>query len=120
MKYYICGGPFLAYVDAAFPENDSDFFAPILFALSINICIAYILQPSDEKNFFIKRSLGIEIEVQGMPNAQGMGYCDYVLYGKDGKPIVPSSSSTLQQLPSSARTVMGVFYASVCRASPAR
>lgn len=30
---------------------------------------------------------GIEIEVQGMPNAHGVGYCDYVLYGKDGKPL---------------------------------
>ena len=30
---------------------------------------------------------GIEIEVQGMPNPQGLGYCDYVLYGKDGRPL---------------------------------
>ncbi len=30
---------------------------------------------------------GIEIEVHGMPNATGIGYCDYVLYGRDGKPL---------------------------------
>lgn len=30
---------------------------------------------------------GIEIKVDGMPNAQGFGFCDYVLYGKDGKPL---------------------------------
>ena len=30
---------------------------------------------------------GIEIKVEGMPNAEGIGFCDYVLYGKDGKPL---------------------------------
>ena len=30
---------------------------------------------------------GIEIEVEGMHNASGKGYCDYVLYGRDGKPL---------------------------------
>lgn len=30
---------------------------------------------------------GIEIEVHGMPNEHGTGYCDYVLYGKDGLPL---------------------------------
>ena len=30
---------------------------------------------------------GIEIKVEGMPNAQGIGFCDYVLYGKDAKPL---------------------------------
>ena len=30
---------------------------------------------------------GIEIKVDGMPNAQGIGFCDYVLYGRDGKPL---------------------------------
>ena len=28
-----------------------------------------------------------EIPVQGMPNESGIGFCDYVLYGKDGKPL---------------------------------
>ena len=29
----------------------------------------------------------IEIEVQGMPNAQGVGYADYVLFGANGLPL---------------------------------
>lgn len=28
-----------------------------------------------------------EIPVEGMPNKSGIGFCDYVLYGKDGKPL---------------------------------
>lgn len=28
-----------------------------------------------------------EIPVKDMPNASGIGFCDYVLYGKDGKPL---------------------------------
>lgn len=30
---------------------------------------------------------GIEIRVEGMPNDKMEGYCDYVLYGRDGKPL---------------------------------
>lgn len=30
---------------------------------------------------------GIEIEVSGMPNNEGIGYADYVLYGSNGKPL---------------------------------
>lgn len=29
----------------------------------------------------------IEVEVQGMPNGQGKGYADYVLFGSNGKPL---------------------------------
>lgn len=29
----------------------------------------------------------IEIEVAGMPNEHNLGYCDYVLFGRDGKPL---------------------------------
>ena len=28
-----------------------------------------------------------EIKVEGLPNKSGIGFCDYVLYGKDGKPL---------------------------------
>src|SRR5690606_33740441 len=28
-----------------------------------------------------------EVEVRGMPNATGIGYVDYVLYGDNGKPL---------------------------------
>ena len=41
----------------------------------------------DTENLALPCKAGIEIEVQGMPNAHGVGYCDYVLYGKDGKPL---------------------------------
>lgn len=41
----------------------------------------------DTKNVISPSKAGIEIEVQGMPNQHGIGYCDYVLYGKDGKPL---------------------------------
>lgn len=41
----------------------------------------------DTENTVLPGKAGIEIEVQGMPNAHGKGYCDYVLYGKDGKPL---------------------------------
>ncbi|WP_346936023.1 DEAD/DEAH box helicase family protein [Clostridium sp.] len=31
--------------------------------------------------------IGEEIEVKGMPNNEGVGYVDYVLYGNNGKPV---------------------------------
>ncbi len=39
------------------------------------------------ENVALPGKAGIEIEVQGMPNPKGLGYCDYVLYGKNGKPL---------------------------------
>ncbi len=30
---------------------------------------------------------GIEIQVEGMPNKGGIGFCDYVLYGRDCRPL---------------------------------
>ena len=41
----------------------------------------------DKENVAQPGKVGIEIEVQGMPNPKGLGYCDYVLYGRDGKPL---------------------------------
>lgn len=41
----------------------------------------------DTENVAIAVKAGIEIKVEGMPNAQGIGFCDYVLYGRDGKPL---------------------------------
>lgn len=41
----------------------------------------------DKENVALPGKAGIEIEVQGMPNPKGIGYCDYVLYGRDGKPL---------------------------------
>jgi type I restriction enzyme, R subunit len=41
----------------------------------------------DEDNLKLPENAGIEIKVQGMPNDQGIGFVDYVLYGADGKPL---------------------------------
>jgi len=41
----------------------------------------------DTENVAIAGKARIEIKVEGMPNAQGIGFCDYVLYGRDGKPL---------------------------------
>lgn len=41
----------------------------------------------DKENTPMPAKAGIEIKVVGMPNPQGFGFCDYVLYGKDGKPL---------------------------------
>lgn len=41
----------------------------------------------DVENLVQPAKAGIEIKVEGMPNVQGFGFCDYVLYGKDGKPL---------------------------------
>ena len=41
----------------------------------------------DKDNVALPSKAGIEIKIEGMPNPQGIGYCDYVLYGKDGKPL---------------------------------
>ncbi len=39
------------------------------------------------ENVILPGKAGIEIQVEGMPNAEGIGFCDYALYGKDGKPL---------------------------------
>ena len=40
---------------------------------------------------------GIEIKVEGMPTPSGIGYCDYVLFSKGGKPLaVIEAKSTIQ------------------------
>ena len=41
----------------------------------------------ETKGVQVAGKASIEIEVDGMPNGQGLGYCDYVLYGRDGKPL---------------------------------
>jgi type I restriction enzyme R subunit len=41
----------------------------------------------DKDNVKLPEKAGIEIKVQGMPNNQGVGFVDYVLYGSDGKPL---------------------------------
>lgn len=41
----------------------------------------------DEKNEIQPLKAGIEIELPGMPNASGVGYADYVLFGANGLPL---------------------------------
>ncbi|MBR5319398.1 MAG: DEAD/DEAH box helicase family protein [Peptococcaceae bacterium] len=41
----------------------------------------------EQDNVVLPAKACIEVEVDGMPNTQGKGYCDYVLYGRDGKPL---------------------------------
>lgn len=41
----------------------------------------------DVENVASPCKAGIEIKVEGMPNPQGIGFCDYVLYGKNGNPL---------------------------------
>ena len=60
----------------------------------------------------------IEVGVEGMPNAEGKGYCDYVLFGSNGLPLavieakrrafLPSRASTRPNcMPSASRNDMG-------------
>ena len=41
----------------------------------------------EEKHAVVPGKACIEVELQGMPNEQGVGYADYVLYAPDGKPL---------------------------------
>lgn len=41
----------------------------------------------ETENVRIPAKAGIEIKVDGMRNSQGFGFCDYVLFGKDGRPL---------------------------------
>lgn len=41
----------------------------------------------DQKGIVAPGKACIEVELQGMPNEQGVGYADYVLFAPDGKPL---------------------------------
>ncbi len=41
----------------------------------------------EQEDVCVPGKAGIEIKVNGMPNGTGDGFCDYVLYGRDGKPL---------------------------------
>lgn len=51
----------------------------------------------------------VEIEVQGMPNTQGVGYCDYVLYGRDGKPLAIVEVKKTSVSPESGRHQVDLY-----------
>ncbi|ARP54248.1 type III restriction protein [Alcaligenes faecalis] len=48
---------------------------------------AYIDLLLKEAGWDLTPERNFEVEVQGMPNKQGVGYVDYVLWGNDGKPL---------------------------------
>ncbi|SCY69550.1 type I restriction enzyme, R subunit [Lachnospiraceae bacterium XBB2008] len=41
----------------------------------------------EEENVALPTTAGVEIRVEGMPNNSQEGFCDYVLYGRDGNPL---------------------------------
>lgn len=41
----------------------------------------------DEEGTIVPGKACVEVEVQGMPNGEGKGYADYVLFGSNGKPL---------------------------------
>ena len=47
----------------------------------------YIDMLLKEAGWALDQARDREFEVQGMPNSQGLGYADYVLWGDDGKPL---------------------------------
>ena len=51
----------------------------------------------------------IEVEVKGMPNSQGIGFCDYVLYGKDGKPLAIVEAKKTSADPSKGRHQVDLY-----------
>lgn len=57
----------------------------------------------EQDNVILPGKAGIEIEVEGMPNTQGIGYCDYVLYGRDGKPLAVVEAKKTSVSPSVGR-----------------
>ncbi len=44
-----------------------------------------------------------EVELPGMPNASGVGYADYVLWGDDGKPLAVVEAKRFSREPESGR-----------------
>ncbi len=51
----------------------------------------------------------IEIKVTGMPNPHGEGYCDYVLFGKDGKPLAVVEAKKTSVSPEKGRTQVELY-----------
>lgn len=51
----------------------------------------------------------IEIKVEGMPNGKGVGFCDYVLYGRDGKPLAIVEAKKTSVDPSKGRHQVDLY-----------
>ncbi len=72
----------------------------------------------DIENLVQPAKAGIKIEVQGMPNAHGAGYCDYALYGKDGKPLAIIEVKKTSVDPEKGRHLYGECMKKVCGYKP--
>ena len=63
----------------------------------------------DKEDVAMPAKVGIEIKVEGMPNTQGIGLCDYVLYGKDGKPLAIIEAKRTSVSPESGRHQLNLY-----------
>ena len=63
----------------------------------------------DKENVVLPGKAGIEIEVEGMPNSKGKGFCDYVLYGKDGKPLAIVEVKKTSESPEKGRHQVDLY-----------
>ncbi|MCR5674057.1 MAG: DEAD/DEAH box helicase family protein [Lachnospiraceae bacterium] len=52
---------------------------------------------------------GIEIRVEGMPNESEEGFCDYVLYGRDGKPLAIVEAKKTSVSPTKGRHQVDLY-----------
>lgn len=61
-------------------------------------------------NVVLPGKAGIEIEVEGMPNKpSGKGYCDYVLYGRDGRPLAIVEVKKTSESPEKGRHQVDLY-----------
>lgn len=51
----------------------------------------------------------VEIKVEGMPNGQGIGFCDYVLYGRDGRPLAVVEAKKTSVSPEKGRQQVKLY-----------
>ncbi len=63
----------------------------------------------DKENVAMPCKAGIEIKVEGMPNEKGYGFCDYVLYGEDGKPLAIIEAKKTSVSPETGRHQVDLY-----------
>ncbi len=63
----------------------------------------------EQENVILPSKAGIEIKIEGMPNAQGIGFCDYVLYGRDGKPLAIIEAKKTSVSPETGRHQVNLY-----------
>lgn len=67
-------------------------------------------QVLDKEGAIVPSKACIEIEVEGMPNNQGIGYVDYVLFGANGKPLAVVEAKRTTKSPEVGRK-QAILYA---------